>query len=354
MKPIIFPPNETVFLTNGLGRIDPIKCTVTEERNGQFELETIVSIDDPHFSALAEGVILYCRHDDTPDKQPFEIYKITRPINGKVTVFAHHITYRTTKMVVMPFTADNISDAFAGLRENSVTPCPFTFWTDKNVSAPFTVKEPVSLRSRLAGTEGSILDVYGTGEYEWDKFQIKLHLHRGTDTGVVVKYGKNITDIKKTTDATNLWTGVCPFWRGVDPETQEELLITLPEKAVYADTVNDYTYRMVIPLDLTAEYQQPPTEEILRTRANNYVAANAAHSMPTSIDVSFIALWQTEEYKSIAELQRLRLCDTLTVQYTKLGIKNTAKIVKTVYNVLLERYDSLTIGETKENLRNGA
>ena len=153
MKPIIFPPNETAFQTNGLGRIDPIKCIVTEERNGQFELETIVSIDDPHFSDLEEGVILYCRHDDTSDKQPFEIYKITRPINGKVTVFAHHITYRTTKMVVMPFTADSLSGALTGLRENSVTTCPFTFWTDKTVSAAFSVKEPVSMRSRLAGVE---------------------------------------------------------------------------------------------------------------------------------------------------------------------------------------------------------
>jgi phage minor structural protein len=268
-----------------------------------------------------------------------------------VTVFAHHITYRTTKMVVMPFTADSLSGALTGLRENSVTTCPFTFWTDKTVSAAFSVKEPVSMRSRLAGTEGSILDVFGTGEYEWDKFQIKLHLHRGSDTGVVVKYGKNITDIKKTTDATNLWTGVCPFWHGLDPDTQEELLITLPERAVYADTVDDYAYEMVIPLDLTAEYQEPPSVETLRARANTYIEANVARSMPTSIEVSFIALWQTEEYKDIAELQRLRLCDTLTVQYTKLGIRNTAKIVKTVYNVLLERYDSLTIGETKENLR---
>ena len=151
MKPIIFPPNETAFQTNGLGRIDPIKCIVTEERNGQFELETVVSIDDPHFSDLEEGVILYCRHDDTSDKQPFEIYKITRPINGKVTVFAHHITYRTTKMVVMPFTADSLSGALTGLRENSVTTCPFTFWTDKLLEAKRLLKDSTGVFSNFRG-----------------------------------------------------------------------------------------------------------------------------------------------------------------------------------------------------------
>ena len=240
MKPIIFPPDETTFKTNGLGRVDPVRCLVTEERNGQFEMEMVVSIDDPHFGELEEGVLLYTRHDDSSDKQPFEIYKITRPINGKVTIYAHHITYRTAKMVVMPFSADGISPAFEGLKENSVPECPFTFWTDKETDGTFKVDVPVTLRSRLAGAEGSILDTFGTGEYEWDHFNIKLHLHRGSDTGVVLKYGKNITDIKKTTDATNICTGVCPYWSGTDEETQEPLLVTLPEKVLYADTVGSY------------------------------------------------------------------------------------------------------------------
>lgn len=349
MKPIIFPEKETQFKTNGMGRIDPISCMVTEERNGQFEMETVVSIDDPHFGDLKEGVILYSRHDDTPDKQPFEIYKISRPINGKVAVYAHHISYRTAKMTVTPFTANSIGAAFSGLKSHTIGGCDFNFWTDKTTEGSFKVSAPATLRSRLAENQGSILDVYGTGEYEWDHFNIKLHLHRGSDTGVVVKYGKNITDITKVTDATNVWTGVCPYWTGQDEESID-VLVMLPEKVIYTDFVNDYAYKMVIPLDLTSDFETQPTEEQLRSRTQRYIEANAVNSIPTSIDVSFIALWQTEEYKDVAELQRLHLCDSLTVQYTKLGIKNTAKIVKTKYNVLLERYDSLTIGETKTSL----
>lgn len=350
MNPILFNADETEFRTNGLGRISPLSCTVTEERNGQFELEAVVSIDDPHFSEIEEGKILYSLHDDSHDKQPFEIYKISRPLNGKVTVNAQHITYRTAKITVMPFTAGNAADAMAGLKENAVGDCPFEFWTDKAVDGTFSVSTPVTLRSRLAGTEGSLLDVYGTAEYEWDKFTVKLHRNRGSDTGVVLRYGKNITDLKKTTDSTNVWTGVCPYWVGTDETTNEAVLVTLPEKVIYADTADDYAYKMVIPLDLTGEFQNPPSEETLRNRAAAYIAANAAHGIPTSIDVSFIALWQTEEYKDVAALQRLHLCDTLTVRYAKLGVKNTAKIVKTVYNVLLERYDSMTIGESKSSL----
>ena len=53
--------------------------------------------------------------------------------------------------------------------------------------------------------------------------------------------------------------------------------------------------------------------------------------------VSFVALWQTEEYKHIANLERVKLCDTVTVEFEKLGISAKAKVVKTVYDVLKER-----------------
>lgn len=350
MKPIIFPPEETEFTSNGLGRLDAISCIVTEERNGQFELEAVVSIDDLRFSYFQEGFLLYARHDDTIDRQPFEIYKISRPLNGKVTVFAHHISYRTAKVTIAPFEADAIGDALMGLKENAVGDCPFNFWTDKETEGTFTVARPETLRSRLAGNEGSILDVYGTGEYEWDKFDIKLHKQRGQDTGVVLRYGKNITDLTKTTDASDIWSGVYPYWEGIDEATQEPLLITLPEKVIWSDAVETFPYRMSIPLDLSQEWKTPPTEAVLRNKAQKYVTDNAVSAVPVSIDVSFIALWQTEEYKDVAALQRLRLCDSLTIEYEKLGVSNTAKIVKTVYNVLLERYDSTTIGEVRSNL----
>ena len=126
MRPILFPSNETAFTSNGLGRLDPISCTVTEERNGQYELEMLVSIDDRHYSDIEEGRLLLARHDDTPDTQPFEIYYISRPLNGQVMVLAHHISYRTATITVMPFEASSITAALLALKTNSVGDNPFT------------------------------------------------------------------------------------------------------------------------------------------------------------------------------------------------------------------------------------
>ena len=349
MRPILFPSNETAFTSNGLGRLDPISCTVTEERNGQYELEMLVSIDDRHYSDIEEGRLLLARHDDTPDTQPFEIYYISRPLNGQVMVLAHHISYRTATITVMPFEASSITAALLAMKSNSVGDNPFTITTTKSGATPYAVFQPSTLRSLLAGESGSLLDVYGTGEYEWDRFNIRLHLNRGQDTGVTLRYGKDITELKKTTDISSIWTGVVPFWLGTD-EAENEILVTLPERVIYATTASNYAYKMIVPLDLTSSFQTAPTVEQLRATAQTYVDNNAVTGIPTSIDVSFVNLAQTEEYENVSALQRLRLCDTITIQHSKLGVAARAKIIKVVYDVLLERYVTMTVGNVRPDL----
>ena len=350
MKPILYPAGETQFVSNGLGRLsDAVSCKVVEERNGQYELELEYPVTGLHYADIMEERIICARHDDTEDIQPFRIYKITRPMNGIVTINARHITYQLSKVVAMPFTADNCAAALQGLIDNAEGDCPFTVWTDKDLTASFTVSQPATVRSLLGGVAGSILDVYGPGEFEWDRFTVKFHASRGINAGVMIRYGKDLTDVKKTTDTSNIWTGIVPFWVGLNDEEQETL-VTLPEKVIYAENSDDYVYRMVIPVDMSSYFLERPTEEQLRTRAESYVRANAETGIPATIEISFVALWQTEEYKNIAPLQKLRLCDTVTVYHRGLGIENSAKIVSVTYDVLLERYQAMTVGDVRTNL----
>ncbi|MCR4884483.1 MAG: phage tail protein [Clostridiales bacterium] len=349
MKPILYPADETQFVSNGLGRLsDAISCKVTEERNGQYELELQYPVTGKHYDAICEERIIAARHDDTSDIQPFRIYKITRPMNGKVTVNARHISYQLSKVVVMPFTAQSCVAALQGMNSHSLGDNPFTMWTDKSLTAPFKIEVPSSFRSMLGGVQGSILDVYGPGEFEWDKYTVKFHSRRGLDTKVTIRYGKNLTDLKKTTDMSNVWTGVVPYWSGTD-DSNNPILVTL-SAPVYASTVSDYAYKLIIPVDFSGSFQERPTEAQLRQKAEQYVQNNADTSIPASIDISFVALWQTEEYKNVAPLQRLQLCDNVTVHHKGLGIDTTAKIVSVTYDVLLERYEKMTLGEVKTSL----
>ena len=350
MIPILFSPTEISFTSNGLGRLsDAITCQVTEERNGQYELAMTYPVDGVHFSDIVHSAFIYAIPADGKSPQAFRIYRIAKPINGIVKICAEHISYQTSHIPVSPFTANNVASALQGLKDNAEETCPFIFWTDKTTQGTFTVKAPESLRSRLAGTEGSILDVYGGGEYEFDMYTVKLHQNRGYDRGVTLRYGKNITDIEQEENIASTYTGVMPYWTGTDTDNNE-IIVMLDEKVLHSSNAANFPYQRTVPLDLTGEFSEQPTKAQLRTRAQAYMAANNIGVPSVSIKVSFVALWQTEEYKDIANLERVNLCDTVNVLFPKLNISATAKVVKTVYNVLQDRYDSIELGEAKSTL----
>ena len=349
MIPVLFSESERNFTTGGLGRLaEAVRCKVTEERNGQFELELVYPVTGRHYAELSLGKIIWAVPADGKDPQAFRIYKIARPMDGQATVSARHISYQLS---VIPTKADpdpatTAADALSKLKQNAVEACPFSFWTDVTTSAAYQTKAPASIRSCLGGTEGSVLDCFG-GEYEWDNWTVKLHKSRGTDTGITLRYGKNITDIRQEESIENAVTGVFPYWVKESEDGTETASLPAP---VYADNARNYPYHMTMVLDVSQEFTEEPSEEQLRQRAIAYIKANQLGVPDVSLTVSFLALWQTEEYRSIAPLERVNLCDTVRVEFPALGVSASAKVVRTVYDVLLERYDSIELGSARTNL----
>ena len=345
MKPILFPANATRFSTNGLGRLEPTKCTVIEERNGQYELSCIVPVSSPHYSDIRNNMIIAVSPSDGATIQAFRIYQITEPLNGLVTLSARHISYDLSYNSVMPFTANSCSAALLGLNSYAVETQPFTFWTDKSVVADFAVKVPQPIRSCLGGQRGSILDVYG-GVYEWDNWTVKLWTRRGSDNGVTLRYGKNITDLSQEQNLESVVTGIVPFW------ANESTVVTLPEKSVDSAYASQYPYKRTVPVDFSSEWESAPTAAQLRARAQSYVVANKIGIPKISLKVSFVALWQTEEYKTVAPLERVKLCDTVHIIFERYNIDAVAEVVRTEWDVLNERYLSIELGEARANLAN--
>ena len=329
----LYSPATTDFSTNGIGQLSSaISCFVEEKRNGSYELEMQYPVDGVHFSDIQHSCLIMAKPADGKPEQPFRIYKITKPLNKRVTVKARHISYQTSHIPVAPFAAASCAQALNGLKSNAAEACPFEFWTDKSTTANFSVEEPSSIRSRLGGTRGSILDTYG-GEYEWDGYTIKLHENRGSDKGVTLRYGKNITDITQEENIENTITGVYPYWKGSE-EGSTETLVELDEKVLHSANAQNFPYQMTVPLDMSSYFQNPPTQAQLRERAQAYMKANKIGIPSVSIKVSFLPLWQTEEYKELMNLERVNLCDTVTVIFERLGVEATAKVVRTKFNVL--------------------
>ena len=342
MIPILYEGTETQFTSNGIGRLaDAISCKVIEERNATYELEMTYPITGVHYEDLQENRIILAKPFDGGQTQPFIIYMITKPLNGIVTVNAEHISYRLSGITVMPFTANSCVSALAGISTNSAIENPFTFNTDKSVAANFTVNVPTNARELLCGSQGSILDVYGKGDYEFNRFDVSLKVNRGTDNHVTLRYGKNITDLKSVLDTTNVYTGITPYWTDGG-----STVMTLPEKVVMSSYASLFPYKIIKPVDFTERWQERPTEEQLRAAAEAYVANNEGWKIKNSITVSFVALWDTAEYKDIAPLERVKMCDVVKVYYKKLGVDFSTKVIRTDYNVLQERYNEITLGDT--------
>lgn len=371
MIPILYRSDETEFLSNGLGRLTECsECIVTEERNGIFELEFKYPITGRFYSYMInEGGIVAVIHDDKHDIQPFDIYSFSAPIDGIVTFNAHHISYRLGNIIVTPFEAQSCALVFDSLKPRSIGKNPFTFWTDKATAGTFTLTHPDNIRAILGGQEGSILDVYGTGEYEFDKYRVELHLNRGVDSGVSIRYGKNLSDIIREYDTSMTYNALAPYWTGtngevvylpeyvvISPDAPMTLIPWTSDNGDYITDGNEIIYFQtaeIVPqaLDMTAEFEDAPTVEELRQKALDFMANNQPWVPKENITIDFVQLWQTPEYENVANLQRVSLCDTVSIYYPELGVTSaTAKIIKVVYNVLLERYDSMEIGALKTSL----
>ena len=345
MKPRLYAENETEFESNGLGPLsDALACTVEENRNGAFELTMDYPVTGALFDELKHGSIIFAPANDSGTPQPFRVCEKSTPLSGVVTIRAKHISYQLSHIPVSPFAAGSCTAALQGLKSHAAEQCPFDFWTDKESTADFSVEQPASARSLLGGVTGSVLDVYG-GEYEFDRYTVKLHNARGHDSGVVIAYGKNLVDLNQEESIENTITGVYPYYKGTDGNVLE-----LPEKVVSSESAQNFPYPRTVPLDCSQVWQEVPTIEQLRAYATSYVKKEGIGVPSVSLKVSFVPLWQTDEYKAIAPAERLNLCDIATVRFEKLGVNARAKVVQTVYDVLAGRYESVTLGEASTNL----
>lgn len=350
MKPILFAENSTTFNTNGIGRIDCISCKVTEEKNGPYELEMEVAEEAEHASEIQMSSIIVAQPSQGKANQPFRVYKMTKPINGRFTVYAQHISYQLSFIPVMPFEVLASSSAcnatLQALKSNAVESCPFSFWTDVTTVSSYKQTVPASLRSRLGGVAGSVLDKFG-GEYEWDGYTVKLWRNRGVTTpNVSLRYGKNITDLNQEENIENTVTGIVPYWQSPNGD----ITVTLPEKIIESTYASRYPFKRTIPYDFSQDFDDVPTQAQLRARAQAYVNQSGLGVPKVSIKLSFINLSDTEDYKDIAALQAVNLCDFVGVYFEKLDISTSAEVVKTVFNCLTERYDSIEIGALRGTL----
>lgn len=348
MIPRILDNNKTLTQlatdsTQGLGKLtDCLSCKVKEKRNGEFTATMTVPVDGQHFTDLTLGGIIAMQSEPNGSEQWFRIQKISKPLNGQVTIELNHISYDLGKTSVSPLSAVGAPASLVYIKSHMTGGDAFTLYTDiSNTESAFSNDRPQSARALFGGQSGSLLDVFG-GEYEWDNLTVKLLASRGLNNGVRIAYGKNLTDIRQDENIENMYTAVMPYTKRQDEAAVLGTMITMVQSLE----------PKILNLDLTEYFDTD--EEItvakIDQKAQAYIDANDLTHPRINLKVSFVNLADTEEYKNIAPLERVRLCDTVTVAFPKLGVDATAKVIETDYDVLKERYESIEIGDAKSSL----
>lgn len=327
-----------------IGRLPAwIECEITEERNGGFYLRGTLPAGATNVNELAADRIIAAapappRSGYNP-VQPFRIRKVSKPPGANhVAVEAHHVSYQLTENIVKPASVNYASaqDAmlwvFGRTSQGSrvVPPLHSAFVFESDIvlteAVQYTQLSPITVRAALGGVEGCFLDLYG-GELEWDGWSVRLLASRGVVRDLPIAYGRNMATLEFDTDAAGMVNGYYGWgrWNGTYRDTGP----------IYKPNYTDWAYPRIEAVDLSSEFDELPSDADLEAALQAYADTQNNYHLPTSITVTAVP----------AALQSVFLCDTIRVIHPGYNISQPAKIVRTVFDPIRERYTAVTIGE---------
>lgn len=322
----------------GLGSLtDTISAKVTEERNGAYEIVLEYPSSGIHAEEITPNRFIMAKPNFTDVPQIFRIYKIGKDMGGRFQVFGQHISYDLSgKVVPSGVTGGSASASVLALKNNGGG--NFNITTDIVASRTFRVDVPSSTRSWFGGKQGSLLDIYG-GEWKYDNYTCSLLASRGTNRGVQIRYGKNLTQLSQELDMSSLATGVYGY--AINSTTNAVTTGSKISTGLILDVPHD------IAIDFSNEIDWESSTAIttqLNTLATNYVSNNLASliNIRNSITLDFVQM------KDLTD--RVDLCDTVSIFFEALGISASVKCIKTEWDVLEERYTRTSFGDARTNI----
>ena len=352
MIPVLheYPTYANDFTKNGYHLIDAIECTVEEEINGVYQLHLVYPIDGRYATKLTTLNVIVATPAFGQSLQPFDIFRVSTPRLDRIEVDARHVSYRLNKHVVKPFRS-NINgslpaDIFSGIESYSAEAVyNFTYQSDITRGCWLTVPEPMSIRKALSLITVKEQDgTFYSPEFTWDNFNVIMSKQRGRNKGVSIKYGKNLTDYKQEQTIEEVATGVLPYWKGKDSNKNDVVVVGYLKHNSHGTNV---PYQQTIAVDFTSEFDEKPSEASLGYKAEDYLEQANISAPKVSLDVSFVILSKTLEYKKYAALYEVNLGDTVNIEYEKLGVSAQARVTRTVYDVLKDKYKEISLGDAK-------
>lgn len=345
----IYLQNETDFNNNGIGFLtDILSANVIEELNGDYYLSLNYKLDGALSEYLVEENIIKCKVADD-NKQLFRIKRVIKDFTT-IEVYATHIFYDLLNNMLLDTAPTNLDAQTFGnwilARTNFAN--NFTFYSDISgtKSARYVRRNPIE--AIMGNLENSMINIFG-GDIERDNYTIKLLAQRGSSNGIKLVFGKNIKEIKITTDYSSIITRLLPL--GFDA-------LMLPEVYVDSQYINSYLTPKIAKVEFSnIQYDPESTEEdvytnlddaytALRTAATEYL--KLVELPQINIKIDWVELSKTEQYKNYQAIETLHLGDYVTTEI--LGLNYQTRVIKINYNPLTNSIDTFEIGTIQKNI----
>lgn len=355
MRPILYEQNETLFENNGIGILhDAETCTVTEVRNGEFELEMEYPLNGDWIGEIRTERYILAKPNDFDEPHAFRIYETDDDLDGKKRIVkAVTSTDSLSGILVKPFAAVTSTpmNVWERIKAHAVDPINIEFATDITTTSAIQHDEIKNVLSLISGTEGSMVDVFG-GEVLRTNNQIYLYRRRGHERVTTIRPRKNLKNIKIVTSMSGKYTSILPYAK-YTPEGENQ-----KEVVVYGDVVrsryyNDYFTKRMSPIDVTSKVKEGKKDQEVKviTKAMvdkvsaKYFEQNYGVDLPNiKIDVDMVPLSDTTAWEKaiIKALINIKLCDTVEVYVPKIGVNIAVKVNKIEYDVLSERIKKIS------------
>lgn len=373
----IYEANTTTWTGNGLCILQPFSCTVKEIAGGDFGLtlihpitedlrwkelqeERIIKAPVPAYRPLEDdGTVIVPAEQAT--EQCFRIYSVAvDTASHEVTVEARHISYDFMGNMCGRLTSQMgtyVVNALTKMRQTLFTP------DDRILATNITRRVNLGDRSFVNPIKFLLDPEYGLVQRararlvrDNNDFYL-LDNDEPADRGYEIAYGKNMTGISWSKSTDEVITRIVPLGEDADGKT-----LLLPEKWMDSPHIGEYpvvhTGTLAVSdakeVVVNEDDEETPSEDITPMSKDECYAlmrqaaadefAKGCDLFDLTLEIDFIHIGDTEEYKQYRNLERVFLYDLVRIRHAPTGFVAKAQVSGYEWDALTRRYSSITVG----------
>lgn len=292
----------------------------------------------------------------TIETQLFRIYNVTGDDNQKiVTATAKHISYDYAKIPLLdclfygakPVDAIEIMQNATVIKTDNNVICNLTIPT---ITRDWSFKNPVYA---LLDPDSGVVAGVGARLIR-DNYDFYVLSNANPASGIIISYGHNLIGVTWSKDTADVYTSIVPVGKNADDST-----LFLEDIFVDSQYKDDYPVPKILPLN--TGHKVGDTETFIDGTERTLTKANVLSLMlkeaqekfsvdhvdvpEFTLDVNFILIGDSEEYKQYKGLMSVHLYDEVKIITGKSGITATEQVIKYNWDCLRKRYNQISVGK---------